>query len=402
MRKQFSEAQLFEAFVTSAQYLVRLKTQQDPWEHLGQLMTAHFPADWAAFARREPGGGITVHHMTPPQAGNAGEILTDEVRTVIADVLESGFLASRVIQVQPPAMVAFLPIVEEYKPREVMLIGHQSVEPLSKELLNVYLAVAGLAGSAVERLHNEHELNRHRADLEELVKARTTELERSNKELEQFAYISSHDLQEPLRQVQAFVQLLRNRYQGKLDDKADQYIQFASDGAARMGDLVRGLLDYSRVGNQDQPCPPASCRQALETALANLQTSIGEAQARVTHDELPTVTVEPTQLTQLFQNLIGNAVKFRRTGVPPEIHVGARQEDSHWLLWVKDNGIGIKPEYQEKVFQIFQRLHTREKYPGTGIGLAICKKIVEHHGGRLWIESQIGQGSTFYFSLPLS
>ena len=235
---------------------------------------------------------------------------------------------------------------------------------------------------------------------EEALRASVQDLERSNKELEQFAYIASHDLQEPLRQVRAYVQLLRDRHADKFDGKAGQYFQFVQDGASRMSDLVRGLLDYSRVGAADAPMRPVPAQQALDAALGNLQTSIAESRARVTHDELPTVLAEPTQLAQLFQNLIGNAVKFRRDELEPQIHVGCRRNGSGWVFSVKDNGIGIEPEYHEKVFLIFQRLHGREKYSGTGIGLAICKKIVEQHGGRIWIESNPGQGTTFCFTLP--
>jgi light-regulated signal transduction histidine kinase (bacteriophytochrome) len=167
-----------------------------------------------------------------------------------------------------------------------------------------------------------------------------------------------------------------------------------------MSDLIRGLLDYSRVGGRNVTRQPTPCQKALDSALANLQTSLAESGARVTQDGLPTVTAEPTQLTQLFQNLIGNAVKFRPDGVAPAIHVGCRREGDRWLLSVKDNGIGIPPEFHEKVFLIFQRLHGRDKYAGTGIGLTICKKIVEGHGGKIWIESKPGEGSTFYFTLP--
>ena len=283
---------------------------------------------------------------------------------------------------------------------------------------------------------------------EEALDKTVKELERSNKELEQFAYISAHDLQEPLRQVRAFVQMLRDRHADKLNGKAAQYFQFVYDGASRMSDLVQGLLNYSRVGAREKKREPISCQTALDTALANLQVSIVESRARIAHDELPTVLAEPTQLTQLFQNLIGNAIKFRREGVTPEIHIGAEkisgvriqgsgvsgQETGSWKLeaagpadmaetgvkrqpvaahpsdtrhlnpdtWlfsIRDNGIGIDPEYHEKVFMIFQRLHTREEYPGTGIGLAICKKIVEQHGGKIWIESKVGEGSTFHFTL---
>ncbi len=241
-------------------------------------------------------------------------------------------------------------------------------------------------------------LGRKRA--EEARRRTVEELQRSNRELEQFAYISSHDLQEPLRQVQAFVQLLRDRYSDKLDGKAAQYMQFVYDGAARMSDLVGGLLAYSRLGGHDAPRQPVPCQLAMDTALANLQASIAESRARITHDELPTVMAGSTLLTQLFQNLIGNAIKFHRDGVPPAVHVGCRREGAVWLFSVSDNGIGISREHHERVFMIFQRLHGRAKYPGTGIGLAICKKIVEQHGGRIWIESDPGTGSTFCFTMP--
>ncbi len=238
-----------------------------------------------------------------------------------------------------------------------------------------------------------------RKEYEEMLRKTIGELERSNKELEQFAYISSHDMQEPLRQVRGFVQLLRDRYKDRFDEKAGQYFQFIYDGAERMSDLVSDLLEYSRVGSRERKREPVPSLQALDFALANLATSIQEAGATISHDELPTITCDRTQLTQLFQNLIGNAIKFRRMEVPPEIHIGADRENDRWLFWVRDNGIGIAPEYAERIFQIFQRLHTRERYPGTGIGLAICKKIVERHDGRIWVESKPGEGATFYFTL---
>jgi PAS domain S-box-containing protein len=235
---------------------------------------------------------------------------------------------------------------------------------------------------------------------EEALQKTVDELRRSNQELEQFGYITSHDLQEPLRQVRSFTQLLGNRCGDKLDPKAGEYMRFITEGASRMSDLVQDLLTYSRVGMRETKRHDVSCQAALDWALANLKVSIAESGARIRHDELPTVNGDPTQLSLLFQNLVGNAIKFRRHGVPPEIHVGCRSEDGHWLLWVRDNGIGIDPEHHARVFQIFQRLHGRGKYAGTGIGLAICKKVVEWHGGRIWIESKDSQGATFYFTLP--
>jgi len=262
------------------------------------------------------------------------------------------------------------------------------------------VGVFAAARDITERKRVEMALREAHDTLEQRVAERTAELTRSNRELEQFAYISSHDLQEPLRQVRAFVQLLQARHEAKLDGDALQYMHFVHDGAERMSGLVQGLLDYSRIGARDARLQATPCRQAIDAALANLRAAVAESGARVTHDELPTVTCDPTQLMQLFQNLIGNAIKFRRDGVAPEIHVAARRDGARWLLSVRDNGIGIDPQYHEKIFMIFQRLHDRGKYPGTGIGLAISKKIVEQCGGRIWIESKVGEGSTFCFSLP--
>ncbi|HTZ19903.1 MAG TPA: ATP-binding protein [Opitutaceae bacterium] len=226
------------------------------------------------------------------------------------------------------------------------------------------------------------------------------ELTRSNAELEQFAYVASHDLQEPLRAVASCVQLLKKRYEGKLDARADEFIRHAVEGTKRMQALITDLLAYSRVGTHQQPFEPVDCNAVVDESLANLTVAIQESGATVTRDPLPTVMADPTHLTQVFQNLIGNALKFRAENRPPRIHLTAKNAAGEWTLGVSDNGIGIEPQYFERIFRVFQRLHTRTSYPGTGIGLAICKKIVERHGGRIWIESQFGQGSTFYFTLP--
>ena len=228
---------------------------------------------------------------------------------------------------------------------------------------------------------------------------RTEELARSNKDLEQFAYVASHDLQEPLRAVAGCVQLLQKRYQGQLDERADEFIAHAVEGTQRMRQLIDDLLAFSRVSTRGEPLQPMDSGVALAAALANLTVAVHESGAVITHDPLPTVTADPTQLTLLLQNLISNAIKFRREG-SPHIHVGAQRQGYHWVLSVRDNGIGIEPQYFERIFGIFQRLHTRSEYAGTGMGLAICKKIVERHGGHLWVESVPGAGCTFYGSLP--
>ena len=234
---------------------------------------------------------------------------------------------------------------------------------------------------------------------EEQIQLTLAELERSNKELEQFAYVASHDLQEPLRMVSSFTQLLAQRYEGQLDDQARKFIDYAVDGAVRMQRLINDLLAYSRVSTQGKTLETIDSHAALGEALRNLAGSIEENRAIVASDDLPTVRADATQLSQLFQNLIGNAIKFRGAEAPL-IRISASDLGREWRFSVRDNGIGIEDQYAEKVFVIFQRLHTRQEYPGTGIGLAICKRVVERHGGRIWFESEAGKGSTFNFTIP--
>ena len=222
-------------------------------------------------------------------------------------------------------------------------------------------------------------------------------LRQSNEDLEQFAYVSSHDLQEPLRTISSYVQLIQRRYQGKLDADADEFIGFVVEGVSRMQLLLTDLLEYSRVSHQGEPARTES-DAALDAAVQNLRATIDGSQANITHDPLPAVRIVPSQLTQLFQNLIGNAIKFR-SELPPRIHIGAERSNGDWVFSVRDNGVGFDPRYAKKIFVIFQRLHGRQ-YSGTGVGLAISKRIVERHGGKIWVDSQPGRGSVFYFSLP--
>ena len=232
--------------------------------------------------------------------------------------------------------------------------------------------------------------DRHRAE---------DELIRSNEDLQQFAYVASHDLQEPLRNVASCLQMLEKEYKNKLDANGEQYINYAVEGAVRMKTLILDLLAYSRVVTKGKAPERTDCEQILERVLKNLSLSITETGAVITHDALPTVLADDTQLLQVFQNLIQNAVKFRREA-PPQVHLSAVRNKNEWLFSIKDNGIGIESRHLDRIFVIFQRLHKRSEYDGTGMGLAISKKIVERHGGQIWAESQPGTGTTFYFTIP--
>ncbi|MDT7729355.1 MAG: hypothetical protein QOI21_5931 [Actinomycetota bacterium] len=263
-------------------------------------------------------------------------------------------------------------------PRELIELG-ADIEAMRERIVD-----------EVRQLHRAHEL----------LDTRTQELQRSNSDLEQFAYVASHDLQEPLRKVASFCQLLQRRYQGQLDERGDQYIQFAVDGAKRMQALINDLLSFSRVGRRSGEHVVVDTGELFDIAIGNLEPVIEETGARVTRGELPQVQGEATLLTAVFQNLVNNAIKFRGE-LTPEVRVDARRADAEWIFSVTDNGIGIDPEYAERIFVIFQRLHAKSAYPGTGIGLAMSRKIIEYHGGRIWLDTEAGPDHTrFFFTLP--
>ena len=240
-----------------------------------------------------------------------------------------------------------------------------------------------------------------RKQIKKKLKSTLADLKRSNTDLQQFAYVASHDLQEPLRMVASYTQLLEKRYKDKLDTDAKEFIQIAVDGALRMQSLINDLLSYSLVGARQKTVEPTDCDYVLGQVIATLSTTIEQNNAIITNDDLPTVMADASQMHELIKNLVSNAIKFRSEHAP-RIHISAKQDINTWLFSVQDNGLGIDPQHNDKIFLIFQRLHRKEEYPGTGIGLAICKRIVERHSGKIWVESNIGKGSTFYFTLPVT
>ncbi|MFY9789815.1 MAG: ATP-binding protein [Candidatus Sulfotelmatobacter sp.] len=281
-------------------------------------------------------------------------------------------------------------------------VGDMTAVDCIKRGATDYVLKDGLARlpEAVRRALEERQLRQSRRQAEEDLARKVEELARSNADLEQFAYIASHDLQEPLRMVTAYTQLLAERYRGKLDAEADKFIGYASEGAMRMQVLIQDLLAFSRVGRAESSDANIDCNGVMEEVLQTLSAAVQESGAVISYSQLPQIQGDRTQLGQVFQNLIANAIKFRGNE-PPRISVLAENKDDQWWFEVSDNGIGIPPENAGHVFEVFYRLHARSEYPGNGIGLAICKKIIERGGGRIWVESQSGSGSHFKFTLPV-
>jgi light-regulated signal transduction histidine kinase (bacteriophytochrome) len=260
---------------------------------------------------------------------------------------------------------------------------------------NILRAVSLIIVGTVVALLSE-QLSKREEKLNEII----GDLRRSNEDLQQFAYVASHDLQEPLRAIISFSQLLEEKYQDKLEKDGKEYLYFITDGASKMNNLIKDLLLYSRITTHAQAPTYNDLEVILKDALFNLHEAIKESNAIITYDKLPTLKVDKTQFLQLFQNYISNAIKFRRD-IPPKIHIGVKLVNNEWIFSIEDNGIGIESKYFDRLYNIFYRLHTKEEYPGTGIGLPICKKIVQRYGGNVWVESEVGKGSTFYFSIPI-
>ncbi|MFW9972200.1 MAG: ATP-binding protein [Candidatus Odinarchaeota archaeon] len=267
--------------------------------------------------------------------------------------------------------------------------GIFNLDTINNILRGISLIIVGIVVSIL----SEH-ISRRQIKFNEIVE----DLRRSNEDLQQFAYVASHDLQEPLRAIVSFSQLLEDRYKNKMDKDGAEFIDFITDGAKKMNTLIKDLLSYSRITTHTMPSKIYNLEIIIKEALYNLQESIKESGAVITYDIMPILKVDKTQFIQLFQNLLSNSIKFRRQE-PPKIHIGVKNVNDEWLFSIKDNGIGIDSKFFDKLFNIFYRLHTKEEYPGTGIGLPICKKIVQRYGGKIWVESEIGKGSTFFFTI---
>jgi PAS domain S-box-containing protein len=413
-------------------------------------MTQQIGAGIELFGRRKDGGRFPVELMLSPLASAAGILVTAAIRDISVRKAAEAHLARMeeryrgLLEAAPDSMVVVNPegeivIVNLQAERQFGYSRHELIgqrvtaiipEGFAERLIADHLRSAAEAleqqiGTGIELVGRRKDGGEFPVELmlsplesdegilvttairdiskrkaaEATLARKIEELSRSNEELSLFAYVASHDLQEPLRMVASYTQLLARRYKGRLDADADEFIAFAVDGATRMQKLIQDLLAFSRVGSKPVVVRNASSEAALLRAIGNLRAAIEESGAVVTHDPLPPVQADEAQIVQLFQNLVGNAIKYQSSGAP-RVHISASRDGAtRWLFSVTDNGIGISPEYFDRIFGMFQRLHQRDEFAGTGIGLAICKKIVERHGGRISVQSEPGLGSTFKFSL---
>ncbi len=443
------------AFMKTAQYLAGLTTHEDIWHHVGEVMVKFYGADSAGFARRGSDGGVEFHHVTASDGVSRDRLFSKEVQEVVAEVLETGFLGWRAIPAgEQPYVIVFLPIALGNEPAAVMLVGHAAAGPISNEVLNVYLSVAGLAGTTITKLTSEIELRRHRSHLEELVAERTSaltrtldrleeeiaerseaeeklrkyrehleelveertaelaianeelvdyseKLERTNQELQEFAFAASHDLQEPLRKIQTFGDLLKTRFTDLLGEEGKDFLDRMIRSSSRMSTLLRSLLAYSRIASVGNPLEPTDLAHAAREAASDLEVDIDRAGACVEVGELPVIDADAVQMRELFQNLISNSLKYCRESEKPVIKVHALSSDDTCQIYVEDNGIGFEETYLDRIFRPFQRLHTRSAIEGSGMGLSICRKIVERHEGNITAKSTPGRGSIFVVTLPV-
>lgn len=391
MRIPGSEPQIYlNAFIKTAQYLAGLTTHEDVWLHVSDVMANFYGAALCGFATRTPNLETEYHHLLLPDSVSRELIEERDFQGTIMEVLESGFLGQRVIRGQTPHAVVFLPVTIAGETAAVLLVGHAGDDPVCPELLNVYLAVAGLAGTTITRLNSEKAL-----------KSYARKLESANSELQEFAFVASHDLQEPLRKIQTFGHLLERKYTGSLGSEGVDYLMRMTKAADRMSELLRSLLNYSRITTQPNPFDSTSVAKVVQDAVSDLELVIKRVSGRIEVGELPVINADAAQLRQVFQNLIGNSMKYCKESEPPVVKIYSSVGDGVCRLFVEDNGIGFDDRYVDRIFRPFQRLHGRSsRFDGTGMGLAICRKIVERHGGSITAKSVPGQGATFIVQVP--
>ena len=392
-----SLADRFSTIVDAGRHIVSALSKDDVFSAARQAVLTVLRSERCIVLAIDPDTGA----ITPVPAGDGGSFSRTLVRRALAkgapEVLSGTLIddPSESLEMSETRSALCAPIFVRGKVAACLYATHGQVGALfGEDEERIAEFISALAGAALENSEGFAKVERLSVSLQR----RATELERSNADLQQFAHAASHDLSEPLRMVSSYVQLLAKRYQGRLDNDADEFIQFAVEGTMRMQALIQGLLDYSRAGTAQYALEDVDCEQIVEQSMLMLKTRIEEVGAHITVDPLPTVRADPTQFAQLFQNLLSNAIKFK-SEAPPEVHVTAERENGSWLFSVADNGIGVAPEYGERIFAVFQRLHSRDAYPGSGIGLAICKRIVERHGGRLWVEPRSEGGSVFRFTI---
>ncbi len=390
---EFNDRAYLDAFMKTAQYLAGLTTHEDVWNHIAELMVKFYGADSAGFARQLENSEIEFHNLMPTDRSCRAFPESPEIRESVREVLQTGFLALRTLTAfEGPYTVVLLPIVAGAETADVMFVGHVTARPISKEILNVYLAVAGLAGTTVNKLFSEAELKKHRAHLEKLVFERT-------RELESFSYSASHDLRAPLRAIIGFTRKILDEKGSSFDSETTRMFGVIRDNAQRMGQLIDDLLRLSRLGRTELNWSKLSMEGLVKEVLAEIRSADPEREFKVEICELPEAYGDRAMIRQVLLNLLANAVKFSRGNQDARIEVGSIKSPGEQVYYVRDNGAGFNMKYYNKLFGVFQRLVSESQFEGTGVGLAIVERVIQRHGGRVWAEGEINKGATFYFTL---